>query len=257
MAERAGQKPVTLAELESDPSLADKVLGNPTVHEQDVIDRAWQLAKESDEPPQGQPPKSGRGFVTPDGKFLDRNAAKRWMKQNEPDVHEMWEGSVGEDAQAELHSEDYSTARMRVSGRNVAQGDPDLNPMSPRLTNFLTRIRGELNKIKAGFESARYGHTVLRTLFSGPRNMLRAEGEQVVSRMRKLIPDHVDQEALSFLRDYKDDPNALRADIEEIRGGSNEKLKAYIPSMERALNPSPEMLQADSQLRTTSPKLSI
>ena len=157
-------------------------------------------------------------------------------------------GPVDRDAQAELHSEDYSTARMRVSGRNVAQGDPDLNPMSPRLTNFLTRIRGELNKIKAGFESARYGHTVLRTLFSGPRNMLRAEGEQVVSRMRKLIPDHVDQEALSFLRDYKDDPNALRADIEEIRGGSNEKLKAYIPSMERALNPSPEMLQADSEL---------
>jgi hypothetical protein len=35
--------------------------------------------------------------------------------------------------------------------------------------------------------------------------MLRAEGEQVVSRLRKLVPDTVDQEALHFARDYVQD----------------------------------------------------
>ena len=191
--------------------------------------------------------KSGRGFVTPDGKFLDRNAAKRWVKDNEPQTHEMWAKIAGDDKQA-FHADDYGQARMRVQNRNVAEGEPDLAGASPQLNDFLSKARGELNTIKAGDESKGYGNSAIRTLFVGPRNLLRAEGEQVVSRMRKLIPDFRDQEALSFLRDYRDDPQQLRAEIEEIRNGDNEKLKAYIPSMERALNPSPEMLQADQQL---------
>jgi hypothetical protein len=167
------------------------------------------------------------------------------MKENEPEVHQMWEESIGEDAQAELHSDAYGIARMRVSGRNLASGEPDLN-LSPELEKFLSTTRSELNEIKAGNKSERYGHSVIRDLFVGPRNMFRAATEQVVGSLKKLIPETVDQEALSFLRDYRDDPQALRDEIESVR--SNERLKTLVPAMERALTPSPEMLQADAIL---------
>ena len=187
--------------------------------------------------------------MTPDGKFLDRNGAKKWVKDNESEVYDMWEDVVGGDAKAELHAEDYGVARFRVSGRNVAAGEPDYNSMSPDLAKFMGTELEELNAIKAVDKSASYVNSVLRTLLTlGPRNMIRAEAEQVAGSLRKLIPEYRDQEALSFLRDYKDDPQALRSDIEEIRAGTNEKLKAFIPSMERAIQPSPEMMQDDSQL---------
>ena len=65
--------------------------------------------------------------------------------------------------------------------------------------------------------------------------MVRAQAEQVAGHIAKLIPNYVDQEALSFMRDYRDNPDELRAEIENIRNGDNEKLKTTIPSMERAL----------------------
>ena len=34
-------------QLEADPAKADRVLENPTIHEQDVIDKAWQLKSEA------------------------------------------------------------------------------------------------------------------------------------------------------------------------------------------------------------------
>jgi hypothetical protein len=191
--------------------------------------------------------KSGRGFTTPDGQFLSRMEARKWMKDNEPDVHDMWTNVSG-DKSAELHSQDYAEARNRVQNRNVAEGDPQVSAMSPDLTRALAENRsGILNKVKAGMASKKYGYEAIRTLLVGPRNMFRAAGEQVVSRIRKIVPDELNQEALHFARDYRDDPAGLRSAIEEVRSGDNEKLKAYIPAMERALEPmTPEMQQADS-----------
>jgi hypothetical protein len=256
-----GQKPVTMSDLEADPALADKVLQTPEIHEQSVIDVAWALkdeAMQSGKAAQGEPPtiaelynrgemKSGRGFVTPDGKFLSRSQAKSWMKENEPDTAQMWENVAG-GKNAEFHSGEYQEARQRVAGRNVAEGEPDYKGMSPELAKFLGINREGLNKIKSGEEGSDYGDSAVRTLLVGPRNMLRAEAEQVASRLRKLVPEAQDQEAISFMRDYRDDPDKLRSEIQEIQSGTNEKLKAFIPSMERALNPSPEMMQADAEL---------
>lgn len=255
IAERTlGQKPVTMDQLQADPELADKVLQNPVVHEQSIIDEAFKLKKEAiesgasdDELPDRASLKSGRGFVTPDGKFLERQQARAWVKENEPEVAEMWEEVTG-DRQAELHAEDYSTARFRLSSRRLAEGEPDFDKTAPPLQAFVARERTELNNIKTGDKSSGYGKSVLRTLFVGPRNALRAEVGQLVQGLRKIIPDYKDQEALSFMRDYRDDPDALRSAIEEIRSGDNEKLKAFIPSMERALNPSTEMMQVDQKL---------
>jgi hypothetical protein len=196
--------------------------------------------------------KSGRGFVTPDGQFFSRMEARKWMKDNEPDTHELWLESQNGDKQAELHTEDYAAARNRAANRNLAQGDPQTDAMPPDIKRFLAEARSEtgiLNKVKAGLASAKYGYEAIRTLLVGPRNMLRANGEQIVSGLRKLVPDKVDQQALHFARDYRDAPDQLRSDIEEIRAGDNEKLKAFIPAMERALEPmSPEMAQADAQM---------
>lgn len=255
LAERLfGRPPVSMDRLEADPELADEVLQNPTPHLQEVIDRAYQLKKEAiesgasdDELPNRASLKSGRGFVTPDGKFLERTQARAWVKENQPEVAEMWEEETG-DRNAELHADDYGKASLRVDNRTVAKGEPDFDKVSTPLLDFLARVRTELNNIKSGKTSDGYGKSVLRTLWVGPRNALRAAGKQLVARLSKMVPDHVDQEAISFMRDYRDDPEQLRADIEEIRSGDNEKLKAFIPSMERALNPSPEMLQADAQI---------
>jgi hypothetical protein len=260
------QKPVEMAELEADPKLADKVLQNPEIHEQAVIDRARTLKKEAIE--SGEPitaeaqqrgpqtidqlynrgeMKSGRGFVTPDGKFLDRNAAKRWVKENEPEVYKMWSDIAGGDKE-ELHAEDYGQARERVAGRNVAEGAADFDSMEQELARFFAGGRATLNGIKAGLKGADYGESALRTLLVGPHNMFVTEAAQLVGRLRKLEPDVVHQRAISFMRDYRKNPDALRSSIPEIKAGSNENLKQYIPSMERALEPTPEMMAADKML---------
>ena len=243
-----GTKPVTIDALEAKPELADKVLEQPEAQVQQVIDRAWELKSESDTANELAPkPKSGRGFATLNGDYLNRMQARNWVKANEPDVHEMWQQVAGGD-KAEFHSQDYQEAHKRVNARNTMEGESQLNGVSDELQQFLAKNRESLNDIKAGNNSDGYGKSVIRTLFVGPRNMVRAQAEQVASKITKLVPDYIDQEALSFMRDYRDDPNELRQEIESIRSGDNDKLKAAIPSMERALEPTLKMLEADKQM---------
>lgn len=197
--------------------------------------------------------KSGRGFATSDGKYLNRSQAKAWVKDNEPDVYDMWAQVTG-DEKAEMHSEDYQEARKRVADRNLMSGEPRLTALG-RLQDFLAKNRPKLNEIKATDNGARYGNEVLRNTYAGPENMVRAQAEQVAGKIEKLIPNSVDQEAMSFMRDYRDEPDVLRADIEKVRQGTNEDLKKFIPAMERALaavengsEPTPEVLKADALL---------
>lgn len=189
-------------------------------------------------------PKSGRGFATIQGDYLSRMSAKRWVKANEPDVHAMWADTVG-DEKAEFHSDDYANARQRVAQRNVLEGEHRLDGVSGELQEFLARNREELNEVKAGNRSNAYGNTVIRSTYVGPENMVRAVGEQAAGHIAKLLPDVVDREAISFMRDYRDDPDALRQMIERVRSGDNEQLQRMIPAMERALEPTPKMLEAD------------
>jgi hypothetical protein len=380
------ETPVTMERLEADPALADDVLQNPTIHEQDVIDRAWQLKKEALEAggaspvvldgdqlisraqaariresadaggwagsdmqrvkinsrsiPEGKyvktsiplsdidaaggaqpwlvkeyaeragkfPPsygtlkqgrvfledgnhrleaaklrgdgslevilplsdyatyygvetyaetieelydrkamKSGRGFVTPDGKFLTPEQARGWMKDNEPDVHDSWLESQHGDKKAEFHSEDYAAARTRVEGRNLAEGDETI-ANAPQNAQRLAAAREGLNKIKAGEASKGYGKEVIRTLFAGQRDTRIAATTQVRDAIAKVIPDSLDQEALSILRDYKDKPGELEGELEQIRSGDNARMKRLIPAIERALNPTAEMMRADGMM---------
>jgi hypothetical protein len=268
LSERLGEKPVTMEQLESDPSLAVKVLSTPEIHDQDVIDAAWVTwddALRNAHDPRLMPDanigiedqrlqasrgnlKSGRGFIDPEsGKFLSRSEARRWMEKNEPDVYEMWLESQQGDKQAELHSEDYSSARSRVQNRNLAEGDETM-ANAPQNAQRLAAARSDLNEIKAGDSSNGYIKEVLRTLFSGQRDTRVAATTQARDAIAKVIPDYQDQEALSILRDYKDKPGQLATDLEEIRSGDNAKMKRLIPAIEKALKPSPEMMRADGML---------
>jgi len=265
-----GQKPVEMEDLEADPKLADKVLRQPEIHDQPVIDKAWELKKAAiengekhfweDGDPRAElgPPdniaslynrgdmKSGRGFSTPDGQFLTREEAEAWVKKNQPDVHEMWKENVAKGP--EFHSEDYLEAKNLVQARDVAEGEPDYSAMGPELAKALKGSREYLNTLQASDKATGFGKSLLRTLWVGPRNMLRAEGEQLIGRLGKIVPEKLDQEAISFMRDYSDDPQLLRDGIDILKEGGNEKLKAFIPAMERALNPSDEMKAASDQL---------
>ena len=192
--------------------------------------------------------KSGRGFSTPDGQFKSRMEAKAWMKENEPDVHEMWLNEAGGDKQAELRSEAYAEARNRVQGRNLAEGDPDIAKMTPDNAARLASFRqAGINVAKASMSSKDYGKEA-RGFFAGQRDMRIAATTQLRDAIKKLIPDFHDQEALSILRDYKGTPDKLAADLEQIRAGDSERMKGLIPSIERAMNPSPALLEADRQL---------
>ena len=254
IAERTtGEKPVTMDKLEANPELADKVLQNPYFHGQDVIDKAWELkeAELAGTTPiaelynRGQM-KSGRGFVTPDGKFLERAQAKQWVRMNEPEVSQMWEQVAG-DKNSEFHSGDYAEARDRVQNRTVIGGTPEMAGVSPENQKILAAAREDLNKIKAGETSTGYGKAVLRTLFVGQRDARVALVSQLRGRLMKLLPDHVDREAMTFLREYRNDPERLQQKIEDWKKGTDEQ-KKLVPAMERALNPSPEMAQADAQM---------
>ena len=268
LAERLGEKPVTMAQLEADPSLAVNVLSTSEIHDQDVIDSAWVMwddALRNAHNPKLIPEsnigieeqrlqasrgnlKSGRGFIDPEsGKFMSRAKARRWMEKNEPDVHEMWIESQQGDKQAELHSEDYASARSRVQNRNLAEGDETM-ANAPQNAARLAAARKDLNAIKAGNSSKGYIKEVLRTLFSGQRDMRIAATTQTRDAIAKIIPDFQDQESLSIFRDYKDKPGQLAAVLEEIHSGDNAKMKRLIPAIEKALNPSPEMMRADGML---------
>lgn len=242
------------------PKLADKVLAQPEIQVQQVIDRAYELKDELDptnESANQANLKSGRGFAIVNGadiQYLKRDQASRWVKNNEPEIHDMWTQVTGNE-KAEFHSEDYQEARKRVAQRNVMEGEPQLTGVAQELQEWLAKNRSELNIIKASdSKSDAYGDSVLRTTLAGPKGMVRAFGEQYIAKVAKLLPNYHDQEALDLYRDYRDDPEALRTDIEEVRRGDNVKLQRAIPSMEKALSlldgstqPTKEFLDADKQ----------
>lgn len=244
LAERMGQRPVTMDELEKDQVLADKVLKQPEIHLQQVIDRAAEIKREQGvEVPDRSKLESGRGFTSPDGKFLSRGTARVWVKDNEPEVYDMWATVTG-DKTAEFHSDDYTQARERVRNRALAQGSLDFAGASPLSVRRLAAVRETLNKIKAGIADSKYGETLRGFLF-GQRDMRRVEANNVSENVRRLLPDYVDREALSFMRDYKEHPEELKAERDAIVMGKDVELKKLVPAMERALNPSPQIMEAD------------
>lgn len=77
-------------------------------------------AKETDD--------SERGFVDDKGNFYNRDEAKSWVRENEPEVAKNLEQVTG-DPNAEFHSEDYNEAQQRSTGVKNASVDEQRKQM--------------------------------------------------------------------------------------------------------------------------------
>jgi len=92
------------------------------------------------------------------------------------------------------------------------------------------------------------------------RDLWSTRVNQVVERLRKMVPDPVDQEALSILRDFTkrsdlkawaDGSHPVLHDLDpEARAVAIKNLERLRPAMERARNPTPKMLAANDVLTT-------
>ncbi len=104
--------------------------------------------------------------------------------------------------------------------------------------------------------------------FTGERDVWGAKINQVLDRVKKLVPDHTEQEGLSLMRDFKSKPGELQAWLNGTHPTlagitdptklkiAQERIEQMRPSIEKALNPTPGMQAADKVL-TTIAELSL
>lgn len=69
-----------------------------------------------------------RGFVDEKGNFYNRDEAKAWVRENEPETAKALEQVTG-DPDAELHSEDYNAAHQQATGIKNASVDAQREQM--------------------------------------------------------------------------------------------------------------------------------
>lgn len=233
---------------------AIKVGDNITVgelgeHHQDILDR-MEPEEKTEETSQEEPKEetgeqtseqeseprteAEHGFVDPQGNYLNRQEARQWVDEHEPQVS----ANLNEDgASGELHTEDY----------NAAQPAKDRRPSVPSPTPEVSALRRTLYKLQQNIADSRFG-VALRSFYVGNRDARIAETNQLAESLRKLVPDYRDQEALSLMRDFKNRQQDLEARRTQYEASDNEKLSKLVPIIDRALNPTPEMVDADKQL---------
>jgi N12 class adenine-specific DNA methylase len=99
----------------------------------------------------------------------------------------------------------------------------------------------------------------LRTFVTGERDIRIAETNQLRDKLKKLIPNPVQQEALSLMRDFKNKEQELLdfftghhelfQDMDpDQRKEAYARMGKLAPAIEAALNPTPKMLEADDEL---------
>jgi hypothetical protein len=99
----------------------------------------------------------------------------------------------------------------------------------------------------------------LRTLHTGERDVRIAEANNLAGDIRKAVPNHVDREALTLMRDFRNNPAQLQIFLDGTDPAydgmpGNEKsvvldqMQKLRPAMESALNPSEAMQAADAAL---------
>ena len=99
----------------------------------------------------------------------------------------------------------------------------------------------------------------VRTFVTGARDVSIAQGNQVREQGRRIVKDHIQQEALTLMRDFKNRPGemqqflagthaAYRQLTPEQRVQALTKINSLRPVIEQALNPTPEMQTVDKIL---------
>ncbi len=100
---------------------------------------------------------------------------------------------------------------------------------------------------------------ITRRWYTGERDLWGTRVNQAIERLKKLVPDHVEQEALSLMRDFKSRPGELQQfllgthpDLGKLPAAeykeAMENLEKLRPAIERAQNPTPRMRAADAVL---------
>jgi hypothetical protein len=99
----------------------------------------------------------------------------------------------------------------------------------------------------------------LRTLHTGERDVRIADANNLALDIRDALPDHVDREALTLMRDFRNNPAQLEAFAAgmdpaydgmpgDVKAGALDRMAKLRPAMERALNPTDAMKAADAAL---------
>ncbi len=177
----------------------------------------------------------------------------------------------GKTGRAELllhaHNEDPADAAhldlfLTPVQKAIFEQSPNKDPVirgTPELSRYRNRNVAKALKVAIEDPTAKGYGEAQRRAFVGERNVRVAEANQLRERLKKQLPDHVDQEALSLYRDFKNRPGEL----EEFRNGTHRDLKNLEPNehaaamlqikklnpvIDRALHPTADMLAADQEL---------
>lgn len=169
---------------------------------------------------------SERGFVDGDGNFYNRDEAKAWVRENEPETAKALEQVTG-DPDAELHSEDYNEARQRSTGVKNASVDAQREQMG------LPPIEGPMRSLdpdnwevaKEDVDSGRVDPlAIAESVNANPRGMTPEETNAMNYYRARLSNEHkAVMDAIEKAR-ANDDPNAekaARARLEDVENRIN------------------------------------
>ncbi len=99
----------------------------------------------------------------------------------------------------------------------------------------------------------------VRTFVTGERDIRIAETNQLRDLLRDMIPNHIDQEAITLMRDFKNRPGEMEQFLNgthpaydglnpEQRAEAMGRVAKLAPVIDRAMNPSPDMRGVDDYL---------
>lgn len=158
------------------------------------------------------------------------------------------------EAGREIHSSSPEVADGVAPPSDPPPGEPPPTPPSDGGQPSNSSPAGNLPPV----QSSEYG-SALRTLFTGERDTRVAEANNLADDIRRTLPDHLDQEALTILRDFRNKPGQLAAFLDgthpaydgmtaDAKGQALARVDALRPVIDRAANPSPAMQAADAAL---------
>lgn len=114
----------------------------------------------------------------------------------------------------------------------------------------------ELEKAKETPEQTKFGRNVI-AYFTGERDLWGARVNQIMARLRNLVPDSQDQEALTLMREFRGKSGELLQFLDgshpALQGaddyaGAMEQIEKLRPVIMKALDPTDRMKQADEVL---------
>ena len=134
----------------------------------------------------------------------------------------------------------------------------DLQEMAA-MKHKMDAAKAALEKVKANPAQTGLAEQLVDEYLAN-RNLWTTRVNQVVGRLRKYLPNHVDQEGLAIMRDFfghsplelKSWLDGTHPVLQDLQGDdyrlAMENIQRLRPAIERAMNPTPQMKTADRVL---------